>query len=194
MFEFLKKDKEKEALQYAIDAFHALYEKDRDLILEDLSRIAAYSKENCDEAIKQKLIESLSFRSIMLYRIQSSGNEKASSLFNKFRIVYPEAQGVEIYGEIGGGLRIVHNCCIISVERAGKNLSVGAFVVIGKRRGLFPTIGDNVTICANSTVIGNIHLGDNSIVGAASFVMRDVAAGEVVGGNPAATIRYENSQ
>ncbi len=194
MFEFLKKDKEKEAIQYAIDAFDALYEKDRDLILEDLSRIADYSKENCDEAIKQNLIESLSFRSIMLYRIQSSGNEKASSLFNKFRIVYPEAQGVEIYGEIGGGLRIVHNCCIISVERAGKNLSVGAFVVIGKRRGLFPTIGDNVTICANSTVIGNIHLGDNSTVGAASLVMRDVAPGEVVGGNPAATIRYENSQ
>ena len=50
-------------------------------------------------------------------------------------------------------------------------------------------IGDNVTICANSTVIGGIHIGDNALIGAASLVRKDVEANTMVGGNPMRIIK-----
>lgn len=55
----------------------------------------------------------------------------------------------------------------------------------GKR----PIIGDNVTIFANSVVIGGITIGDNSQIGAGSVVIRDVPDNCIVAGNPARIIR-----
>ena len=45
-----------------------------------------------------------------------------------------------------GGLRIVHNHCVIHADVVGENLKVGPGVVIGKNNGGRPTIGNNVTI------------------------------------------------
>lgn len=53
---------------------------------------------------------------------------------------------------------------------------------VGKRH---PTVGNNVTIGAQSTILGNITIGDNANVGAGSVVTRDVANGATVIGNPA---------
>lgn len=37
-----------------------------------------------------------------------------------------------------------------------------------------PTIGNNVIIRANATIIGGISIGDNSIIGAGAVVVKDV--------------------
>jgi putative colanic acid biosynthesis acetyltransferase WcaF len=47
------------------------------------------------------------------------------------------------------------------------------------------SIGDEVWICADAFVGPGISLGDRSIIGAASVVVKDVKPGVIVAGNPA---------
>ncbi len=47
------------------------------------------------------------------------------------------------------------------------------------------TIGNNVFVGANSTILPNVRIGDNVIIGANSVVTKDVEDNSVVAGNPA---------
>lgn len=95
--------------------------------------------------------------------------------------------GLEIAGQIGGGLYIAHPVgTVISVERMGSNCSVISAVTIGMRNEwAFPTIGDHVFIGAGARVLGGITIGDRANVGANSVVIDDVAADATVVGAPA---------
>ena len=46
------------------------------------------------------------------------------------------------------------------------------------------TIGNNVFIGANSTILSNVKIGNNVIIGANSVVTKDVESNSVVAGNP----------
>lgn len=48
-----------------------------------------------------------------------------------------------------------------------------------------PTIHENAIVGANSTLLPGVQIGRDAIVGAGSVVTKDVAAGDVVAGNPA---------
>jgi serine O-acetyltransferase len=56
----------------------------------------------------------------------------------------------------------------------------------GKRH---PTLGNNVVIGAGSKVLGNIHIGEKSKVGAISVVVKDVAADSTAIGIPARVLK-----
>ena len=43
-----------------------------------------------------------------------------------------------------------------------------------------PIIGDNVTIYANSTILGRITIGHNTVIGGNIWVTEDVPAGSVI--------------
>ena len=53
----------------------------------------------------------------------------------------------------------------------------------GKKAGA-PTIGNNVVLCANSFVCGNIKIGNNVLIAANAFVNFDVPDNSIVIGNP----------
>ena len=53
-----------------------------------------------------------------------------------------------------------------------------------------PVIGNNVTLGASVTIIGNVKIGNNVIIGAGSVVVHDVPNNTIVAGNPARVIRY----
>lgn len=90
---------------------------------------------------------------------------------------------------MGGGVYVSHNFSVIFPERAGDNLRVGPGVVIGRVEEHFPKIGSNVYIAANSTVIGNVEIRDNVIIGAGSLVCKSIPSNSVAVGNPAHVIR-----
>lgn len=47
-----------------------------------------------------------------------------------------------------------------------------------------PIIGNNVTVFANATVCGKVHIGDDVIIAAGAFVNFDVPDHAIVIGNP----------
>jgi|GEM_PF-82360 len=56
------------------------------------------------------------------------------------------------------------------------------------------TIGQNVFLGSNATVLRGVHIGDNSVIGAASVVTKDVPANVVAAGNPCKVIRFFNEE
>lgn len=70
------------------------------------------------------------------------------------------------------------NCVI------GDNVSIfpGAKLVATKSALNVPIVEENVIIGANATIIGNIKIGANSIVGAGAVVSKDVPGGSTVVG------------
>lgn len=52
-----------------------------------------------------------------------------------------------------------------------------------------PVIGDNVLIGVHAQILGNVKIGNNSVVGAGAIVTHDVPDNVVVVGNPARILR-----
>lgn len=51
-------------------------------------------------------------------------------------------------------------------------------------------IGNDVWVGYGVTILRGVHIGDGAVIGAGSIVTKDVAAYEIVAGNPAKHIRY----
>lgn len=91
--------------------------------------------------------------------------------------------------EIGGGLCIVHGEGVhLNCERIGRSFTVYQGVTLGIHDGKRPIVEDDVTIYPNAVVVGGVKLGKGCVVGALSYVSRDVPAGVVVAGAPARTL------
>lgn len=117
--------------------------------------------------------------------------------------------GIEIpwRTSILGGLYIGHSYGITINQDAklGKNINIHKGVTIGqenrgKRKGS-PTIGNNVWIGINATIVGNVTIGDDVLIAPNSYVNIDVPSHSIVIGNPCvihhkdeATKDYINSE
>lgn len=71
------------------------------------------------------------------------------------------------------------------------NVTIGRDVR-GKRKGV-PTIGNKVCIRANSTIVGNIVIGNDVLIAPNTFVNFDVPSHSIVIGNPASVHHRENA-
>ena len=95
------------------------------------------------------------------------GKDASIGLAAMFDIFYPELI------EIGENSIIGYNATIIAHE-----------YLIGELRTGKVSIGKNVMLGANSTVLAGVSIGDNATVSAAALVDRDVPANNFAKGNP----------
>ena len=93
-------------------------------------------------------------------------------------------------------LRLPHPFSIIVNNRTvlGRNITIYQNVTIGNKqfgnkKGV-PKIGNNVIIFANSVIVGGIHIGDGTVIGAGSVVTVNTPENSIFAGNPAKLIGY----
>jgi sugar O-acyltransferase (sialic acid O-acetyltransferase NeuD family) len=106
--------------------------------------------------------------------------------------------------KMGKGVIVSHNCTLDSFVIVGdfvtinRNSSIGHHTKLGNFVTLNPNchiagncdIGNNVQICMSTTIIDDIKIGNNSIIGANSFVNKNVPDNVLVYGSPAKIIKY----
>jgi len=98
--------------------------------------------------------------------------------------------------DIGPGLFIQHGfATIISAKEIGRDCWINQQVTIGySNKTDAPIIGDNVTINAGAKVIGGVHIGSGSKIGAGAVVVKDVPANSVAVGVPARVIKQDGNR
>ena len=114
-----------------------------------------------------------------------------SLLFKKLSCKYGFEAGSLM--DVKGGFAIFHpnGILINSKTKIGKNFTIRGGSKIGEKSdGGAPTIGNNVDVGINVSIIGDITIGDNVVIGAGAVVVKDVPSDSVVAGNPARVIRY----
>lgn len=107
--------------------------------------------------------------------------------------------GIEIHpgATIGEGFFIDHGMGVVIGETAeiGRNVTMYHGVTLGgtswKKGKRHPTIGDNVIIGANASILGPIRVGENSKVGSGSVVNKEVPPNSTVVGIPGRVVFRE---
>ncbi|OQO72239.1 hypothetical protein BH744_12010 [Enterococcus villorum] len=93
---------------------------------------------------------------------------------------------------IGKGIRvwhpfgiIIHPNCVI-----GENVTIRHQVTIGKAtdEGGVPILGNNITIGAGAKILGDIHIGDGTVIGANAVVTKSFPEKSILVGCPAIDI------
>lgn len=101
-------------------------------------------------------------------------------------VPYTTEIGRETKFAYGGMGCVVHSRAII-----GERVIIGQNTTIGRSLDPedIPRIGNDVYISAGARIIGNIHIGNNVIIGANAVVNKDVEDNCIVAGVPARVIR-----
>ena len=97
--------------------------------------------------------------------------------------------------KIGPGLSIAHHGYIVvrAAATIGENCSLRPGVVIGKKLTNdvdAAVLGDNVDIGVGAKILGDIHIGNNVMIGANAVVTKDTPDNAIVAGSPARILRY----
>ncbi len=138
------------------------------------------------------LVNHPGFKTIFRIRMMHFTNKFSPFVASLMRLNLVKKFGCDVMpgSKIGPGLLIQHPVGIVIGLKViiGKNCTIAGNCTIGEKyidqrsTGDYPVIGDNVSLGANSIILGKIAIGDNVTVGANSVVLKDVTFGETVMG------------
>lgn len=122
-------------------------------------------------------------------------------VYHALLLMVGKKHGIEIdYPvKIGKGLFIAHPYGITINDKVviGQNCNIHKGVTIGQEnRGIrkgTPTIGNNVWIGINSTIVGSIHIGNDVLIAPNTYLNSDVPDHSIVIGSPAKIISRNNA-
>lgn len=165
-----------------------IYEKSIQIFKNDYLRYYPSDVEMSIIKIKQRL----ELVGILLYRISREYFLKGNSKCDYYSLLGRFLSGFEIYysAEIGNGLRISHGIATVIRARVkiGDNCLIHQNITLGDKNSGRPTIGNNITIYSGAKILGDIHIGDGSIIGANSVYLKNAPAGSVLVGIPSKLI------
>ena len=93
---------------------------------------------------------------------------------------------------IGKSMWVAHPyATILNANSIGDNFRCIHCTTLGATEKGEPTIGNNVSLGANVTIIGPVHVGNNVTIGAGSVVVRDIPDNCIAAGNPARILKYK---
>ena len=170
----------------------------KDIVYSDLYRLKGQKSPIL--LIKTILLNKV-FRRLFYYRVIS--NSKNVIVTNLFRIlnyflrsrVYVDLPKTV---QIGKGVLFIHPYGITFNSKSiiGDNFTILKGATIGNTKSGnsgTPKIGNNVYVGLNSTIVGNITIGDNVLIASNSFVNFDVPNDSIVLGNPGVIHHKENA-
>ena len=159
-----------------------------------------------NEAFRGKLtkrfLKSDEWKFICVYRkLQANAGSIWGRVYAKKLMTLEKKTGFSFENNmsIGEGLIIGHKGTIVINGQAkfGSQLFITHGVTVGRdirgKRAGIPTFGDRVCIRTNSTVVGNIHIGNDVLIAPNTFVNFDVPDHSIVIGNPAKIIHRDNA-
>ena len=125
------------------------------------------------------------FRNLFYYRLGHSKARFISFLCPKMNTLFINCPS------IGYGLFIQHGfATIIEAKSIGNDCWINQQVTIGfSNESDCPIIGNNVIITAGVKIIGNVKIGNSSIIGANSVVVKDVPENCTVVGIPSYIVK-----
>ena len=147
-----------------------------------------------------RLVGDLGYRYVFYLRMCQAGGLR-KLLFTLPRKHLSRRCGLEISPstQIGEGFYIGHpyGITINAAARLGRNVNVHKGCTIGqenrgKRRGV-PTLGDQVYLGINSTVAGNVAVGNDVFIAANTFVNQDIPDHSIVIGNPCKVVQKQGA-
>jgi len=149
------------------------------LVRSDLTAKAEwmYGGTSCKDMVKACLTDG-SFAMLMYRFMQAAHRSHLAPLamvFNKLNAFF----GRCIIGrgaEFGPAFVLIHSYGVVinGAVKGGRNVKIEHLVTIGSERNASPTLADDVFIGAGAKVIGPVHIGSHTKIGANAVVTHDV--------------------
>ena len=163
-------------------------------IEEDINEI--YHKDPACNYFFQPLLFYKGFHALQSYRVANYWVEDKLSFSLYIQSIVSEKFNVDIHpnAKMGKGIMVDHASGVVIGETAivGDYSSIFHGVTLGgvgsEKGQRHPQVGKNVLLSANSTIVGNIKIGDNAKIGAGSVVIDDIPKDCTAVGVPAKVI------
>lgn len=124
---------------------------------------------------------------VFLYYLSNTIWKQGNSMLaDKVYYLNKALNGCDLFYEIElpSDFRLDHPVgTVLGRAQYGNGFTFGQNCTVGNNHGIYPIIGNNVELCANASILGNCHIGDNVIVGAYACVKdQDVPSNSIVFG------------